>query len=526
MTAALVVTFLLLSPPQMQMDHGAGKNPPPKLRSGLGKVHHPVSTSNRTAQSFFNQGLALTYGFNHHAALRCFEEAARLDPQLAMAHWGIAYAMGPNINMPIDPDTCKQAYAEVQKAIALKAHASPAEVAMIDALALRYSGDDKPDFEKLNKAYAAAMKEVAKQYPSDLNIQALYAESLMDLRPWRYWNSDGTPAEDTEEIVAVLQGVLKKDPNHIAANHFLIHAVEASPHPELALESARRLETLAPESGHLVHMPSHIYIRTGDWVKGVESNDAAIKVDKSFLKHTPDPGVYPMYYVHNYDMLRSAADMQGNYMRSIWAAQNVADKAATMGPMGEPLGIVPILTQIRFRKWDQLLIQPQPKTSLPFAQAVWRLGRGMAMAAQGGDKADAEFALYREERDKVPAEFTWGLGPASKVLAVFNGLAEASLARLKGDASAEVSALKKAVAAYDEVGYDEPPDVFYPVRESFGGALLRSKRYAEAEAVFREDLKRHPNSGRDLFGIWKALEGAGKAEEAEAAKREYQKSWL
>jgi tetratricopeptide (TPR) repeat protein len=520
------LAFAILARGQMQMDHGAGQNPPVTLRKGLGSVHHPVTTTNKKAQQFFDQGLALTYGFNHHAAIASFEEAARLDPHLAMAHWGIAYAMGPNINLPIDPDTNKQAFAEVQKAVALEDYASPAEREMINALAQRYSNDDKPDFDKLNTAYSKAMAQVVKDNPKDLDAATLYAESIMDLHPWRLWTIDGQPVEGTNTVISVLQGVLARNPDHIGANHFLIHTMEASPHPEVALESAHRLEHLAPQSGHLVHMPSHIYLRMGDWGRGLKSNEAALAVDRAFLEKTPNPGMYPMYYVHNFDMYRACSDMAGNYKEAQWGAQNVGEKAATMGPMGEPFAIVPVLEMVRFARWQDILAAPAPASQSPFVQAVYHYSRGMAFASTGDEEnTQKEFDAFTDLRGKVPMDATWGLGPASQVLEVEADLLGARLARVKKAPDMEIDLLQKAVAAYDQIGYDEPADFYFPVREALGAALLRNGRSREALDVFAKEVQLHPNSGRALFGLWQAHKAEGHIHEADHAMRAYEKAW-
>jgi tetratricopeptide (TPR) repeat protein len=527
MLATLAFTSLLAAP---QMQHGSMSakkdNPPVALRSGLGPVHHKVNTNFKKAQQFFDQGLALTYGFNHHASIASFREAARLDPQLAMAHWGAAYAMGMNINMPIDAAQNKLAYEEIQKALALRENATQRERDYIDALARRYSKDDIPDFAKLNNAYSDAMAALAKKYPDDMDAQAFYAESLMDLRPWRLWSIDGMPAPGTELIVSTLQGVLKKQPNHVGANHFLIHAVEASPHPEIALEAARRLEKLAPQSGHLVHMPSHIYIRLGIWDKGIKSNLEAIDVDKVFLEKTPDPGIYPMYYVHNYDMYRAIADMEGNYGRAIWAANNVAEKAGTMGPMGEPYVTVPWLQMARFGKWKDIVGIPAPASQAAYVQAVYRYVRGLSLASTGEQaNAQMEYDQFTELRTKVPADYMWGFTPATQVLDVMGYVLHSKLMRARGERATELDLLRKAVAAYDQIGYNEPPDFYYPVRETLGFALLRSHRHADAVAVFKEEVKRHPNSGRAIFGLSRAFLMNGPMMDAERAEEALKTAW-
>ena len=434
---ATLALSVVLAQSQMQMDHGAMQhNAPAVIRAGLGNLHHKVNTKNKLAQDFFDQGIELSYGFNHHASIASFEEAIKLDPNLAMAHWGKAYAMGMNINMPIDAPTNKEAFAEVQKAVALKGKATQEERDLIDALAQRYSNDDNPDFDKLNNAYAKAMAALAMKYPDDVDVQTWYAESLMDLRPWKLWTADGKPAPDTETIVKVLQNAIRLNPNHIGANHFLIHAVEASPHPEVALEAARRLDRLAPQSGHLVHMPSHIYLRMGIWDKGLQANEAALKVDEAFLAKTPDPGIYPMYYIHNFDMFRACADMAGNYEKAKWAADNVAEKSAPMGPMGDPMLSEPWLEMARFGRWKDILALKPPTGASPFVEAQFHYVHGMASASTNKViEGEKDFDRVNELRAKVPADYLWLFTPGTLIIDVETNLLAARLMKARSSRS-------------------------------------------------------------------------------------------
>lgn len=508
---------------EMQMGGAPGADP---LRSGLGNVHHAVSTSNPLAQKYFDQGLALYYGFNHNAAIRSFREAGVLDPNLAMAHWGVALALGPNINAPIDQAGESQAYAELQQAQSLEAHASRRERALIDALAARYTGDAKPDFDKLSMDYRHAMADVARSYPDDPDVQTLYAESIMDTHPWQMWSIDGKPNEGTEECIGTLRGVLASHPNHIGANHFLVHVLEASPHPEDALEAAKRLAKLAPNSGHLVHMPSHIYIRTGLYHEGVLANEKALAVDERFLSHTKDVGMYPMYYIHNFDMLRHAANMEGNFAKSEAAAEQVVDKVSHLEGMPAPEGAQAeaALNMYRFRKWHELLDYEPRGDGLSLALIHFAKAAAYASSDRMAD-AEREDAAMELEKGKLPASSMYGFNPSSQILGICEHLYEATLARRDHDHEKEVKELESAVAIQDQLGYDEPPDFFYPVRESLGGALLRAKKPQEAEAVFREDLKRNPKNGRSLFGLSIALKTDGKNEEAARTGREFEDAW-
>jgi tetratricopeptide (TPR) repeat protein len=526
--ALLLIALGACAQAQMQGMHHMGADSKEQLRQGLGNIHHPVSTKNQLAQKFFDQGLALDYGFNHHASERAFRRAAELDPNLAMAHWGAALALGPNINSEIDLEREKAAYAEIQKAQSLASHATPIERAFISALAVRYSADAKPDYPKLAKAYATAMAAVHKQYPDDPDAATLYAESLMDLHPWQMWSADGKPSSDTDECVAVLKETLVKNPNHIGANHFLIHALEASPHPEDAKVAAQRLDHLAPSSGHLVHMPSHIYIRTGNFHEGVVANQKALAVDAAYLENTKNPGVYPMYYMHNFDMLRHAANMEGDFKDSQWAAEQLVAKSAHMEgmPPMDGFGAIAMLNLVRFQKWTDILAQPLPSTSMPATTALLHFCRGMAYVGQG-DKSNAQTELSDLERisGTVPAETVWGLNPMSKPLKIAASVLRARLSLLKGDTEDAIAELKSAVEVQDQLGYDEPPDFFYPVRETLGGTLLKAGKAAEAEAVFRKDLENNPGSGRPLFGLSKALEAQNKSADAAKFRAAYDQAW-
>lgn len=525
--SSTLVAVLVSSMCLAQHDMHAMNAAPEALRTGLGAVHHSVSTKNPLAQKFFDQGLALYYGFNHTASVRSFKRAYELDPSLAMAHWGVALAEGPNINMDVTPENEKDAFKEVQQAKALEGNASPEEKALIEALATRYSNEDKPDLAKLSSDYSASMGEVHKQYPTDPDAASLYAESIMDLHPWRLWSADGKPTDGTLECIGVLKETLKTNPNHIGANHFLIHAVEASPHPEDALVSAQRLDVLAPNSGHLVHMPSHIYIRTGRYHEGVLANEKALAVDARYLEKAKDAGFYPMYYLHNFDMLRHAANMEGNFAKSQAATDQIALKMQRMVGMPTPDGFqaVPFLNLVRFRKWDEILARPIPNAD-PSGMTLIHFAKGMAYAGKGNSAgANSEYEAMKAAEKTVTATAMWNFTPMSQVIGISQNLLEARIARAAGDQSGELTHLKDAVAAQSQIGYDEPPDYFFPTRESLGSALLRAGKPDQAEEVFRADLAANPGNGRSLFGLWQALKAEGKAADAARARREYEQSW-
>src|SRR5215204_2238052 len=366
----LFVAILLLFPIVVfgQHSHAPAKEmAPATLEMGLGDINHPVSTSNPEAQKFFNQGLAYIFAFNHEEAIRSFKQAAQLDPQLGMAYWGVALAMGSNYNVPADGPALLEAYNNLQKAIALAPKASEQDRAYINALSKRYSSDIQVDRHKLEVDYKNAMGELVKTYPDDLDAATLYAESMMNLRPWQLWSLDGKPAEGTLDILAVLEGVMKRNPNHTGANHYYIHAIEASPNPERGMASAGRLMGLAPNAGHLVHMPSHIYLRTGDHDVAVKSNDLAIVADRRYLEKSGAQGVYPlMYYNHNIHMLAASHAGAGSFAGAIKAAKdleaNVKPNVKAM-PMLEMFMPYHLITLVRFQKWDEVMAYPQPDTA-------------------------------------------------------------------------------------------------------------------------------------------------------------------
>src|SRR5262245_44780076 len=357
------------------------------LFDDLGTHHHPVSTKNEQAQKYFDQGLRLTFGFNHDESERAFREAARLDPNLAMAWWGVANALGPNINLPLDEERNKRALDAVAKAKALVGNANESERAYIEAVAVRYSSDPAAKRVDLDRAYAKAMGEVHKRFPEDTDAATLYAESLMDLKPWQLWTTDGKPREETLQILQILEGVLKLDPNHPGANHYYIHAVEASPNPEKAAASAERLRTLVPGAGHLVHMPAHIYIRTGNYAGAVDANAHAAKVDEAYFARTKAEGVYPMiYYTHNFMFLSAAAGMMGHTRDAIESARRAVAISAPMAghdPMADYALPWTIYTLARNARWDDILALPRPSDATPSTAAMWAYARGVAYAGKG-----------------------------------------------------------------------------------------------------------------------------------------------
>jgi hypothetical protein len=514
-----------------QHQHGAApSSTPATLLEGLGSYHHPIATKNAEAQKFFDQGLTLVYGFNHNEAIRAFEQAARLDPQSPMPHWGIALALGENINSPIDPERAGRAYSELQQAQKLAANGSAVERAYVDALSKRYTNNPSADPKPLAQAYAAAMKELIAKYPDDLDAATLYAESMMDLRPWALWTLDGAPAEGTLEIVRVLEGVLARNPDHPGANHYYIHAIEASAAPERALPSAARLETLVPAAGHLVHMPAHIYMRTGDYRAAAQRNEVAADVDRKYIAATKATGLYPlMYYTHNLDFIGAASDMAGAYAPAAKAAQQAAEHVEPFVkdmPMVEAIIVKPLLYQLHFAHWDEVLASPKPASDRAIQTAYWHYARAVAFAAKKDvAKADAELKALKAVRAKIPEDVMLGNSSATKITDVAEHTAIGRVALARGDQNAAIEALKQAVALQDALQYDEPPAFHYSVRESLGAAYLRAGKAADAEAVFRDDLARNRRSGRALFGLWQSLKAQQKNEAAEIVRLQYEASW-
>jgi len=511
--------------------HGE-KEPPAVLFKGLSDLHHKVTTKNTEAQAFFDQGLRLLYAFNHDESRRSFQRAADLDPDLAMAHWGIALAVGPNYNADADAEQRKMAYHAIQKAIKLNAKASESEKQYIAALARRYSEDPKADKAKLGLAYKEAMGALSKRYPDDLDAATLYAESAMNLRPWELWSLDGKPREGTEELVAVLESVLRRNPDHIGANHYYIHAVEASRMPERGLEAARRLGTLAPGAGHLVHMPAHIYHRVGDYAAAAEANEKAAAVDREYIHKHKVHGIYPMmYYSHNLHFLAVANAMQGRHTEAKKAAEQLT---AHVGPhvkdmpMLEGFMPTPTLIAVRFRRWDDIMKLPEPDKGQAIHRGIWHFARGLALANRADDvAARKELLSFNELLGTLPKEAMPGERNAARTVFVIPQKilgAQIDLARDPKD-NAPLAFLKAAIAAEDALNYMEPADWYLHVRETLGGVLLRAGQAAEAEKVFRADLERNRRNGRSLFGLMKSLEAQGKMYEAQMVRQQFEAAW-
>src|SRR5580698_6258273 len=447
---SVLLAFWLCLPALAQEHAAHAEAKPAILVSGIGNAHHPVSTKNPEAQEFFDQGLRFIYAFNHDEAARSFQKAADLDPKLAIAHWGIAEAVGPNYNDPASDDRFKQAHEEIQKAVDLSAGASPSERAYIQAMAKRFPADPKADRRKAAEEYHDAMREVMKKYPDDLDAATFFAESGMNLHPWGLWHVDGTPEAGTEEIVATLESVIRRDPNDLGAIHYYIHAVEASPNPERALAGANKLASLAPNAGHIVHMPAHVYIRTGDYEAAVKTNEEAAAVDRAYIKASGVQGIYSMmYYSHNLHFIAMCAAMNGNYAEAKKNADllvgNVGPHVKDMPPL-EGFMTIPIAVEVRFHHWNEILKMPQPDTGMKTATVFWHFARGIAFA--GTNKvtdAEAEYKIVSDAEAATPPDVIFQMpinNKAKDIMRIAKDVLGAKIAVAQKDNAAAITLLR------------------------------------------------------------------------------------
>jgi tetratricopeptide (TPR) repeat protein len=498
-----------------------------------GKHHHPITTTSAEAQAMFDQGMAQAFGFNHEAAIRSFERASEIDPSAAMPHWGRAWALGPNYNLDIDDARAKAAFEAITKAKSLAAQGPEVERAYIDALAVRYSSSMTADRAALARTYSRALGDLARRYPDDLDAATLYAESLMNLTPWKLWTLDGKPAANTERITGILESVLRRNPDHLAANHYYIHSVEASRNPDRALPSATRLQTLAASSGHLLHMPAHIYARVGDHAAAAAANAAGAAADRKYLSSAPPDSFYAMaYYSHNLHFLADSHMMQGRFGDAHRAATQVAahlDPHAAMMPMVESLVVLPASVLMRFARHADILARPAPPATRPVQLAWHHFARGVALARTGKIReAEAERTTLTTATASIPATAAFGGGgliDARTVLNVAGFVLDARIAAARKDDFRAIQLWQRAVAAADLFPYDEPPVWFYPLRESLGAALLAANLPIDAERVFNDDLERHPRNPRSLFGLQASLAKQGSEAEAAQVQREFEEAW-
>jgi hypothetical protein len=514
----------------------AAEKLPGPLFNGLGDLHHPVTTLSKQAQRYFDQGVRLMFGFNHKEAIRSFRSAAHFDPSCAMAHWGVAYASGPHVNKPMSASDTTNAWAALQLALANQARVSPQEQAYIAALAKRYQAEHTEDRNALDKAFAATMRELAKQYPDDLDAQVIFAEALMNTMPWDYWTRDRTPKPETEEILGALRFVMSRNPNHPGANHFYIHAIEAGPNPEQGLAAADRLLRYAPAAGHLVHMPAHIYMRVGQYHDAVVANELAVRADKDYIRSCRAQGFYPgVYYPHNIHFLWWAQLFEGRSKDALRTANQAARYANEnyCGPSkafeAPRLRHLPWLTFVRFGKWDEILAVALPANTNDFLvdRAFWHFARGLAFAAkQEVVAAEQEAKMLDAIANSAEAkQVSTPIFPVADTLAVSVHWLAGKVAGAKGDAREMIAQLEKAVALETALPYMEPSYWPLPARPTLGAALLQAGEAVKAEQVFRDDLRAWPRNSWSLLGLEQALRAQGKSQQADDVQRQFAVAW-
>ena len=508
------------------------------LFEGMGAFHRPITTSDPYAQKYFDQGMVLAFGFNHAESIRSFRAAQTLDPSCAMCFWGEAMATGPNINVTskgkaVMSDADRQAaFAAIARAQDLAGNATPEEQALISAMAARYNGDPSTLREPLDIAYAEAMGRYVEAHPGDDDAAAMYAEAWMNTMPWDYWSADGAPKPETVKVIDSLEGIIARSPEHPLALHLYIHAVEASQNPGRAEDEADRLANLVPGSGHLVHMPAHIYWRVGRYDDAARANIRAASVNEDYIAQCNAQGFYPaLYYPHNIHFLWAAASMSGQREMALEAAQKVADNVRLeqieQFPTVEFFKTIPVLAHVQFGQWETILGSEAPPESLDYSNAIWRYARGVA-AARTGDvgSAGADRAVLADLKGSIQISFLDTADyPASLLLSIADSLLQGEIAMAEGSPEQAVPHFAAAVAAQDMLPYMEPPFWYYPTRQSLGEAYIAAGRFAEAEAVYRQDLKDYPRNGWSMSGLIKALESQGKSDEAAAVQEKFDIVW-
>ncbi len=504
------------------------------ILEGMGDFHHPISTENEMTQRLFDQGLVLAYGFNHLEAERSFREAARLDPDCAMCYWGVAFVRGPNINSMMDPESVPVAWEAMNKAEEMAPGASENEQAYIRALSTRYVEEPPEDRTELDREYADAMRELAASYPDDLDAATLFAASLMDTTPWDYWEADGSPKEITNEIMATLEGVLVQDPDHPGAAHYYIHTVEKE-RPELAVAAADLLGDAAPGAGHLVHMPSHIYLRVGRYHDSTTANQKAVRADDSYITQCRKQGLYPIAYMpHNWHYIWYSASVEGRKQLALDAAKEMSARVDLENLREPGLGavqhfwITPLYGYVRFGEWDTILAAPEPDQDLIYPRAIRHYARGMAyLRTDRIDEARAELELLEAlAMDPVLEQVTvWDLNTTAALVDIAVEVLSGEIAAAAGDYDDAIDFLTTAVELEDELTYDEPPPWHQPVRQVLGAVLLDAGRAADAETVYREDLKNFPDNGWSLLGLQQSLDAQGKGDEATEAGAQFATAW-
>ncbi|MCB0584694.1 MAG: hypothetical protein KDD06_05120 [Phaeodactylibacter sp.] len=517
------------------VDALADTDQPAPVFSGLGDYDFPITTRSEEARKFFLQGFKLANSFNHAEAARSFIYATKLDPECAMCHWGLAYVLGPNYNVGMDPSTVELANESVEQALRYIYDTTPREQALIRAIARRYPPEPVEDRSEYDIAYIEAMRQAYRQFPKNDHIAAMLAEAIMDAHPWDLWSFDGDPRPWTPEILEILEGIIGRNPKHIAAIHLYIHATEASQTPELAKAYAARLPELAPGAGHLVHMPSHTYIRTGDYHLGSMVNSAAVEVDSQYVSACHAAGVYPLaYYPHNFHFLSACAAFEGRSKLSIQAARRMVAKL-DMDAMRQP-GLetiqhywsIPYYLYVKFGKWDEALAEPRPGEDLIYPRAIWHYARGIAFVAKGqAEEAREELEGLRAAAASpaVQGITIWDINSVSSLLKIAEKVLSAEIANSEGRPETAIQLLTEAVELEDGLNYNEPPDWFFSIRHHLGPILLAQKRYAEAEELYKRDLELFRENGYALKGLYESLMAQGREEEAKAVKKRFDKAW-
>lgn len=543
-SAALLLATVLFSPTRLQAqihdpraleaDPATAEEPIAPLLKGLGEHHFSVTTKNPASQQFFDQGLRLTYAFNHSESLRAFKEAARLDPDNAMAYWGIAMALGPNINLPMTPDVAPLARESITRALALKDKVTDREKSYINALAERFSDDPAADRVALDRAYADAMRGVAKQFPDDLDAGTLHAAALMNVRPWDYFNLDGSPKVGTSDVIDTLQSVIERSPRHAGALHYYIHLLEER-YPERAEAQADALRGLMPGAGHIVHMPSHIYMRVGRYADSYEVNVRAAAADEGYIEQCRAQGIYPLnYYPHNVHFLVWSAMFQGRPEAAMSAARKIVDKVpreieadSNVWALYEIFLAQPMLVLARFGMWDEMLNEPEPDTDSQFMRGIWHYGRALAFRfTDRPEEARHELTALSALRDTMArTERYVSFTPGETLLTIAEEVVRGELAYSQGNLLEGLARLERAVRIEDGLGYNAPPEWYFPVRHYLGAMLLEAGRSAEAEVVYAADIRQNPENGYSLLGFRLALEQQGDNENAKIVGDRFDRAW-
>lgn len=504
------------------------------ILDGMGDHHHAITTDSAEAQRFFDQGLVLAYGFNHAEALRSFKEAARLDPECAMCYWGQALVLGPNINAVMEESDVPEAWAALTRAGELASGASEKEQALINALGARYTEETPEDRSFLDLAYMEAMREVYRAYPEDNDVATLFAEAIMDTTPWDYWRENGEPKPELEEVLAALEPVFETQPDHPGANHLYIHAVELG-RPEAGVEAAERLADAVPGAGHLVHMPSHIYIRVGRYDEAAKANQQAVAADEAYITACRKQGLYPLAYMpHNRHFLWASATLAGQSELALTAAREVAERQDLEAMREAGLGVLqhfwvtPIYALVRFGGWETILAEPEPAEDLLYPRGVWHYARGMALTRLGRvEEASQELDRLAEIAANPILETVtvFDINTTAALLAIAKELLAGELALARGESEIGVAHLEAAVELEDGLYYDEPPPWHAPIRHYLGATLIEQGRHAEAEGVYLEDLEEFPENGWALFGLRESLLAQGRDDEASAVDARFQEAW-